>query len=289
VPDPADLPPLRAVIARHGLGARHALGQHFLFDLNITAKIARAAGEGPSGPLTAGTTVEIGPGPGGLTRALLAAGAAHVLAFELDKRCVPALEEIAAAYPGRLHVVAGDALKRDPLAEAAARGLPGPIRIVANLPYNIATALLMRWLANAPRYAGFTLMFQKEVADRLAAKPRAEAYGRLAIAAQWRCTVERLFTLRPSAFVPPPKVDSAVVRLVPRAVPLAPADPAILERVTAAAFGQRRKMLRQSLKSLGGDAEALCRAAGVAPTARAEELSIEEFCALAREVARLSA
>ncbi len=288
VPDPADLPPLRAVIARHGLGARHALGQHFLFDLNITAKIARTADKGPGGELASGTTVEIGPGPGGLTRALLAAGAAHVLAFEIDKRCLPALAELAAAYPDRLHVVAGDAMKLDPVAEAAARGLPAPIRIVANLPYNVASALLLRWLADAPRYASFTLMFQKEVADRLAAKPRAEAYGRLAIAAQWRCTVERLFILKPSAFVPPPKVDSAVVRLVPREAPLAPADPAILERVTGAAFGQRRKMLRQSLKTLVDDAEGLCRAAGVAPTARAEELSIEEFCALAREAARLS-
>ena len=269
------------MIARHGLGARHALGQHFLLDLNITAKIARAAGD-----LAHGTAVEIGPGPGGLTRALLAAGAAHVLAIELDRRCIPALEEIAAVYPGRLHVVEGDAMKLDPLAEAAARGLPGPIRIVANLPYNVATALLLRWLTDAPRYAGFTLMFQKEVADRLAAAPRTKAYGRLAVATQWRCTVERLFTLPSAAFVPPPKVESAVVRVLPRAAPLAPADPAILERVTAAAFGQRRKMLRQSLKSLGADAEMLCRAAGVAPTARAEELSVEEFCALAREVAR---
>jgi 16S rRNA (adenine1518-N6/adenine1519-N6)-dimethyltransferase len=284
VPDAAALPPLRDVIARHGLGARHRLGQHFLLDLNLTAKIARAAGD-----LAQGTTIEIGPGPGGLTRGLLAQGAAHVLAIELDPRCLPALDEIAAAYPGRLGVLQGDALKLDPAAEAEARGLPAPYRIVANLPYNVATALLLGWLARIERYESLTLMFQKEVAERLAARPRSKAYGRLAVAAQWRCAVERLFTLPARAFVPPPKVESAVVRLVPRAAPLAPAEPAILERVTAAAFGQRRKMLRQSLKSLGAalgrDAEALCRAAGVAPTARAEELTVEQFAALARAMA----
>jgi 16S rRNA (adenine1518-N6/adenine1519-N6)-dimethyltransferase len=270
------LPPLRDVIARHGLGAKHGLGQHFLLDLNLTAKIARAAGD-----LARGTTIEIGPGPGGLTRALLDAGA-RVLAIELDRRCIPAQEEIAAAYPGRLAIVHGDALKLDPVAECAARGLAAPYRIAANLPYNVATALLMGWFAAIERYESLTLMFQKEVADRLVAAPRTKAYGRLAIAAQWRCTIERLFTLPPGAFVPPPKVESTVVRLVPRAEPLAPADPKILERVTAAAFGQRRKMLRQSLKSLGADAEALCRAAGIAPTARAEELTVAEFAALAR-------
>jgi 16S rRNA (adenine1518-N6/adenine1519-N6)-dimethyltransferase len=267
VPDADALPPLRAVIARHGLGARHRLGQHFLLDLNLTAKIARAAGD-----LAHGTTIEIGPGPGGLTRALLAAGAAQVLAVELDARCAPALEEISAAYPGRLTVLQRDALEIDPAAEAAARRLPAPFRIVANLPYNVATLLLLGWLARIERYESLTLMFQKEVAERLA------------VAAQWRCRVERLFTLPPRAFVPPPKVDSTVVRLVPRAQPLAPADPVLLERVVAAAFGQRRKMLRQSLKSLG-DAEALCRAAGVPPTARAEELGVEQFAALARAVA----
>jgi 16S rRNA (adenine1518-N6/adenine1519-N6)-dimethyltransferase len=270
----AELPPLREVIARHKLGAKHGLGQHFLFDLNLTAKIARAAGD-----LSAGTTIEIGPGPGGLTRALLAAGA-RVLAIELDRRCIPALDELAGAYAGRLAIVAGDALKLDPVAECEARGLPAPYRIAANLPYNVATPLLLGWLARIERYESLTLMFQKEVADRLAAKPRSKAYGRLAVAAQWRCTIERLFTLPPGAFVPPPKVESAVVRLVPRAAPLAPADPGVLERVTAAAFGQRRKMLRQALKALGG--EALCRAAGIAPTARAEELSVEQFAALAR-------
>jgi 16S rRNA (adenine1518-N6/adenine1519-N6)-dimethyltransferase len=265
---------LRDVIARHGLGAKHGLGQHFLLDLNLTTKIARAAGD-----LAAGTTIEVGPGPGGLTRALLAAGA-RVLAIELDRRCIPALEELAAAYPGRLVIVEGDALTLDPAAECEARGLPAPYRIAANLPYNVATPLLLGWLAEIARYESLTLMFQKEVADRLAAKPRTKAYGRLAVAAQWRCTIELMFTLPPGAFVPPPKVESAVVRLVPRAAPLGPADPALLERVTAAAFGQRRKMLRQALKALGG--EALCRAAGITPTARAEELSVEQFAALAR-------
>ncbi len=276
-----ELPPLREVIARHGLGARHSLGQHFLLDLNITAKIARAAGD-----LARGTTIEVGPGPGGLTRALLAAGA-RVLAVEVDRRCLPALDEIAAAYPGRLAIVEGDALKLDPLAECAARALPAPFRVVANLPYNVATPLLLGWLADIARYESLTLMFQKEVAERLVAKPRSKAYGRLAIAAQWRCTIDLLFTLPPGAFVPPPKVESAVVRLVPRAAPLAPADPALLERVTAAAFGQRRKMLRQALKPLGG--EALCRAAGIAPTARAEELAVEQFAALARALAAAKA
>jgi 16S rRNA (adenine1518-N6/adenine1519-N6)-dimethyltransferase len=269
---------LRDVIARHGLGAKHGLGQHFLLDLNITAKIARAAGD-----LARGTTIEVGPGPGGLTRALLDAGA-RVLAIELDRRCIPALDEIAAAYPVRLAIAEGDALKLDTIAECEARALPAPYRVVANLPYNVATPLLLGWLANITRYESLTLMFQKEVADRLVAKPRTKAYGRLAIAAQWRCTIDLMFTLPPSAFVPPPKVESAVVRLVPRVAPLAPADPALLERVTAAAFGQRRKMLRQALKALGG--ESLCRAAGVEPTARAEELNIEQFAALARAFAK---
>jgi 16S rRNA (adenine1518-N6/adenine1519-N6)-dimethyltransferase len=194
------------------------------------------------------------------------------------------LAEIGGAYPGRLTVLEADALGVDPASEAAARGLAGPYRIVANLPYNVATVLLLRWLKAADRYESFVLMFQKEVADRLAAMPREKAYGRLAVAAQWRCEVERLFSLPPRAFTPPPQVESTVVRLVPRPAPLAAADPAVLERVAAAAFGQRRKMLRQSLRTLGGDAEALCRAAGVAPTARAEELTVEQFCALARAV-----
>ncbi|HEY7609399.1 MAG TPA: 16S rRNA (adenine(1518)-N(6)/adenine(1519)-N(6))-dimethyltransferase RsmA [Alphaproteobacteria bacterium] len=271
-----ELPPLRDVIARHDLAAKRGFGQHFLLDLNLTAKIARAAGD-----LARGTTVEIGPGPGGLTRALLDAGA-RVFAIELDRRCLPALAEIAAAYPGRLTVLEGDALTLDPAAECRARGLPAPYRIVANLPYNVATPLLMGWLADIARYESLTLMFQKEVADRLAAKPRTKAYGRLAVAAQWRCTVERLFTLPPGAFVPPPKVESTVVRLVPRRAPLAPADPVLLERVTAAAFGQRRKMLRSSLKALGVPVEPLATAAGIDLTRRAETLDIAQFCALSR-------
>ncbi len=276
---PTALPPLREIIARHGLGARHALGQHFLLDLNLTGKIARMAGD-----LARGTAVEIGPGPGGLTRALLGSGAAHVLALELDRRCIPALEELALAYPGRLTIIQGDALALDPVAEAAARGLPRPLRVVANLPYNVATPLLLHWLGRIGEYESLTLMFQQEVADRLAASPRSKAYGRLSVLVQWLCTVERVMTLPPSAFVPPPKVQSAVVRIIPRPVPLAPADRATLERVTAAAFGQRRKMLRQSLKSLGGDPLALCAAAGVPPTARAEELTVEQFAAVARTV-----
>ncbi len=272
------LPPLGAVIARHGLGAKHGLGQHFLLDANLTAKIARAAGD-----LALGTTIEIGAGPGGLTRALLAAGA-DIMAVEFDRRCIPALEELAAAYPGRLTIAADDALAIDLPREAAARGLAQPYRIVANLPYNIATALLLRWLAQVRRYQSLTLMFQKEVAERLAAKPRSKAYGRLSVMTQWRCAVTKLFDLPPGAFVPRPKVTSTVLRLVPRAAPLAPADPVRLERVVAAAFGQRRKMLRSSLGSLGTDSVRLLGAAGVPPTARAEELTIEQFCALAREI-----
>jgi 16S rRNA (adenine1518-N6/adenine1519-N6)-dimethyltransferase len=261
------------VIARHGLGARKSLGQHFLLDLNLTGRIARAAGD-----LTTGTVIEVGPGPGGLTRALLSAGAARVIAIERDERCLAALAEIAAAYPGRLEVIAGDAL------DVPAHELGGvPRRICANLPYNVATPLLLGWLRHAEAFAGLTLMFQKEVADRLVARPGGSAYRRLAVAAQWRAQVRRLFDIDRRAFTPPPKVASTVVELVPRAQPLAPADPDILERVTAAAFGQRRKMLRQSLKALG-DATALLAAAEIAPTRRAEELSIEEFCALARAV-----
>ncbi len=265
------LPPLREVIARHGLGARKSLGQHFLLDLNLTGRIARAAGD-----LAAGTTIEIGPGPGGLTRALLAAGAPRVIAVERDERCLDALAEVAAAYPGRLEIVAGDALEVD----AAALGAP-PRRIVANLPYNIATPLLIGWLRRAEAFESLTLMFQKEVADRLAAAPRSAAYGRLAVIAQWRCRVRPLFNVAREAFVPPPQVASTVVRLEPYAEPLAPARMATLERVTAAAFGQRRKMLRSSLKALG-DATALLAAAGLDGTRRAEELDVASFCALAR-------
>ncbi|HEY8014174.1 MAG TPA: 16S rRNA (adenine(1518)-N(6)/adenine(1519)-N(6))-dimethyltransferase RsmA [Dongiaceae bacterium] len=265
------LPPLREVIARYGLDARRSLGQHFLLDLNLTGRIARAAGE-----LGPGTTIEIGPGPGGLTRALLAHGAERVIAIERDERCLPALRDIAEAFPGRLEIRHADALRID-----ADRLGDGPRRIVANLPYNVATALLLRWLATPERFERMVLMFQREVADRLVALPRRKDYGRLAVAAQWRCRATRLFDIPPRAFTPPPKVTSSVVELVPLAAPLAPADPALMERVTAAAFGQRRKMLRQSLRALGGDPAALLAAAGIAPTRRAEELTIAEFAALA--------
>jgi 16S rRNA (adenine1518-N6/adenine1519-N6)-dimethyltransferase len=281
VPDPSDaLPPLRAVIAQHGLSARKGLGQHFLFDLNLTRRIARAGGD-----LNHGTTVEIGPGPGGLTRGLLAEGAAHVLAIEVDRRCLDALAEVAAAYPGRLTVVETDAIKADIPALCRLHGLPGPIRIVANLPYNISTPLLLGWLRGIGGYARIVAMVQKEVADRLIASPGSKCYGRLSVAAQWRATVRRLFDVDPAAFTPPPKVTSTVVELEPRPAPLAEADPAMLEKVVAAAFGQRRKMLRASLRTMGQDPEAHLTAAGIDPTRRAETLSIEEFAALARTYA----
>jgi 16S rRNA (adenine1518-N6/adenine1519-N6)-dimethyltransferase len=285
LPEPApDLPPLREVIARHGLRARKALGQHFLLDLNLTGRIARAPGgflEGPAGELSQGSVIEVGPGPGGLTRALLAAGAAHVVAIEKDRRCLAALAELEAAYPGRLELIEADALKID----AARLGRP-PRRIVANLPYNISTPLLLSWLsalaAQPGAFAGFVLMFQKEVAARLTARPRRKAYGRLSVITQWLCEARLLFEVPARAFTPPPKVTSAVVGLRPRPEPLAPASLPSLERVTAAGFGQRRKMLRQSLKSLDVDVAELLAAAKVAETARAEELEVADFCALAR-------
>ncbi|HEX7969711.1 MAG TPA: 16S rRNA (adenine(1518)-N(6)/adenine(1519)-N(6))-dimethyltransferase RsmA [Stellaceae bacterium] len=268
----SELPPLREVIRRHDLAARKALGQNFLLDLNLTGRIARAAA-----PLDHANVIEIGPGPGGLTRALLQEGARHVTAIERDPRCIAALQELAAAFPGRLTLVEGDALVIDPASLVAA-----PRKIVANLPYNIATALLLRWLPGIDAYESLTLMFQKEVAQRLAAVPRSKEYGRLSVMTQWRCEVRPLFDIPPRAFVPPPKVTSTVVRLVPRTSPLAPCRFEDLERVAAAAFGQRRKMLRQSLKSLWPDPEPRLVASGVPPTARAEELSVEQFCALAR-------
>lgn len=276
MPGQPDLPPLRDVIARHGLRALKSYGQHFLLDLNLTRRIARAAGD-----LSAGTTIEVGPGPGGLTRALLAEGAARVVAVERDRRCMDALAELAAAYPGRLEIVAGDALAID------VRRLGGaPRRIVANLPYNVATPLLTGWLAAVAETPGcldlMVLMFQKEVADRLAAPAGNRTYGRLSVLVQWLSRVEPLFDVPARAFTPPPKVVSTVVRLVPRAAPTHPARLGDLERVTAAAFGQRRKMLRQSLKSLGGEPRDLLSAAGLDPTARAETLSVADFCALAR-------
>jgi len=271
-PAAPDLPPLRDVIARHGLAARRALGQHFLLDLNLTRRIARAAGD-----LSSGTTIEVGPGPGGLTRALLECGARQVIAIERDERCRPALAELEAAFPGRLTTIFADAL-----AEDASRLGTAPRRIVANLPYNVATPLLIRWLERIDAFAGLTLMFQKEVADRLTARPRTKDYGRLSVLTQWLTEPRRLFDIPARAFTPPPKVTSTVVQLTPRSRPAHPADRAALERVTAAAFGQRRKMLRQSLKSLAPDPSALLARAGVPETARAEELDIAQFCALAR-------
>jgi len=267
------LPPLREVIARHGLDARKALGQHFLFDLNLTGRIARAAGD-----LSVGTVIEIGPGPGGLTRALLDAGARQVIAIERDDRAIAIQQEIAAVWPGRLEIIAADALTIDiaSLGEA-------PRRIVANLPYNISTVLLLSWLRQVTAFERMVLMFQKEVVDRLAAAPGDSSYGRLSVITQWLCAVRPLFGVDRRAFTPPPAVASTVVEIVPRAVPLAPARFATLERVTAAAFGQRRKMLRSSLKALG-DAEALIAAAGLEPTQRAETVPVEGFCALARAV-----
>ena len=269
-----ELPPLREVIARHKLSARRSLGQHFLLDLNLCARIARAAGD-----LGRATVIEVGPGPGGLTRALLEAGAARVVAVERDGRCVAALEELAAAYGPRLEVIEGDALETD----LAALG-PAPRHIVANLPYNVATPLLIGWLKQIPDFAGLTLMFQKEVADRLTARPRTKEFGRLSVMAQWLCVVRREFNVAGTAFTPPPKVASTVVSLTPRPTPLAAADWTALETVTATAFGQRRKMLRKSLRCLDLDLEGL----GIDPTARAEDLAVEQFCAMARAYGKRS-
>jgi 16S rRNA (adenine1518-N6/adenine1519-N6)-dimethyltransferase len=283
------LPPLRDVIAKFDLAAKKSLGQNFLLDLNLTAKIARAAGAAPAAhsaadqPISGGVFYEVGPGPGGLTRALLAQGAGKVVAVERDERCLPALAEIAAAYPGKLEVICGDAMAMD---EAAL--FPDGARIAANLPYNVGTALLVRWLTSEqwpPFWKSCTLMFQKEVAQRITAAPATQHYGRLAILAGWRATAKILFDVSPQAFVPPPKITSSVVRLEPRPQPLAPCRLADLERITACTFNHRRKMLRQSLKGLATDAEARIEAAGVAPTQRPEELSIEHFAALARAFA----
>jgi len=265
--DPDSLPPLREVIARHGLDARRTLGQHFLLDGNLTARIARVAGD-----LAQGSVIEVGPGPGGLTRALLDAGAAPIVAVERDPRCVAALAELAAAYPERLQVIEADALELDLAALA-----PPPRRIVANLPYNVATPLLIGWLRGISAYAGLTLMFQKEVADRLTAEPGSRAFGRLSVVAQRQCRVQREFNVDARAFVPPPKITSTVVSLAPRPDPLDDASFSALEAVTAAAFGQRRKMLRTTLKPLGLDLAVL----GIDPTQRAEDLSVEAFCVLA--------
>jgi 16S rRNA (adenine1518-N6/adenine1519-N6)-dimethyltransferase len=272
--DEASLPPLREVIRRHELSARKSLGQNFLLDLNLTGRIARAAG-----PLAGVTAIEVGPGPGGLTRALLAEGATRVIAIERDERAIAALEEIAAHYPGRLTIVAGDALEFDPAPHLTG----GPVRVVANLPYNIATALLVGWLTAEPWppwYDRLVLMFQREVAERIVAGPGSKTYGRLSVLAGWRAQARILFDIAPSAFVPPPKVTSSVVQLIPRAAPL-PCDRRALERVTEAAFGQRRKMLRASLRQLGIDPIPLLERAGLDPTARAEDIAVEGFVALA--------
>jgi 16S rRNA (adenine1518-N6/adenine1519-N6)-dimethyltransferase len=280
------LPPLRDVVARYELNAKKSLGQNFLFDLNLTGRIARAAG-----PLEEATIVEIGPGPGGLTRALLSHGAKKVIAVERDARCLAALDEVSAAFPGRLDVVEGDALALDYPAFLNERGVTGPVRICANLPYNIGTPLLVGWLTQKdwpPFYDRMVLMFQREVAERIVATPENRAdYGRLGVLAGWRCQSRILFDVPPAAFTPPPKVTSSVVELRPREQPL-DCDAATLERVTAAAFGQRRKMLRQSLKGLGVDPLALLAQADLAPTKRAEEIPVEGFVALARALVLLS-
>ena len=269
------LPPLRDVIERYELNAKKSLGQNFLLDLNLTGRIARRAGS-----LDDVTVLEIGPGPGGLTRALLANGAKKVVAIERDQRCLAALADVAAAYPGRLQVIEGDALELDH------RSLvEGPVRIVANLPYNIATPLLTGWLESEPWpawYQSLTLMFQKEVAERIVAQPGGKAYGRLAILAQWRATATKAFDIDRRAFTPPPKVTSSVVHLEPREIPLVEADKEALQTVVKTAFGQRRKMIRASLKGLGMDPLVLTEMAGIDPSLRAERLSIPDFGALAR-------
>jgi 16S rRNA (adenine1518-N6/adenine1519-N6)-dimethyltransferase len=273
-----DLPPLREVIREHQLSARKSLGQNFLLDLNLTARIARAAG-----PLENMTVVEVGPGPGGLTRALLALGAAHVIAVEHDERAIPALQAIAKRYPGRLEIVCADAQSFDPRPYLGST----KARIVANLPYNIATTLLIGWLSIdpwPPWYDMMVLMFQREVAERIVARENEEAYGRLGVFANWRCETRILFDISPAAFVPQPKVTSSVVRLIPRETP-EPCERRLLEQVAAAAFGQRRKMLRQSLKSLPADPARLAAAAHVDPTRRAETVPVSGFVAMARELA----
>ncbi|WP_436642118.1 16S rRNA (adenine(1518)-N(6)/adenine(1519)-N(6))-dimethyltransferase RsmA [Microbaculum sp. FT89] len=274
---PPDLPPLREVIAGHGLAARKSLGQNFLLDINLTRRIART-----SGALHGVTVAEVGPGPGGLTRALLLEGARKVVAIEKDDRCIAALEDLAAAFPGRLEIVAADATKLD-LGERIER----PARIVANLPYNISTVLLVGWLGTdawPPWWDSLTLMFQREVAERIVAAPGSKTYGRLSILSQWRSSARILFDVDRRAFTPPPKITSSVVRIEPKEMPegIRFKD---LERVTAAAFGQRRKMLRSSLKSLAAHPETLLEAAGIDPTSRAEDIPVDDFLALTRAFA----
>jgi len=271
------LPPLREVIAKQGLSARKSLGQNFILDLNLTRRIARSAGS-----LSDHDVLEIGPGPGGLTRALLAEGARHVVAIERDQRCLPILASVSEAYGNRLSVVEGDAKAIDPL-----QYLNAPVRVVANLPYNIGTELLIDWLTPAlwpPFWSSLTLMFQKEVAERIVAEPGSKSYGRLSVLAQWRAAAHIAMTIPAAAFTPPPKVTSAVVHLDALAHPRFPADPEKLQKLTAAAFGQRRKMLRSSLKALAPDITEILEKSDIDPTRRAETLSIEEFCHLSRNL-----
>lgn len=272
-----NLPPLREVIATHDLAAKKSLGQNFLLDLNLTAKIARLAGD-----LSGSDVLEIGPGPGGLTRGLLAEGARRVLAIEKDPRCMPVMAEISAAYPDRLFAINGDALDVNPLEH-----LTPPIKVAANLPYNVGTELLVRWLTPPtwpPFWTSLTLMFQREVAQRIVAQPGTKAYGRLALLAQWRSDPKIVMDLPPEAFSPPPKVSSAVVHLTALPAPRFEADAGTLNRVVAAAFNQRRKMLRSALKSLDPAIEDHLNAVGIKPTERAEQVGLEEFCALARSL-----
>ncbi len=282
---PDNLPPLREVIARHGLRAKKSMGQNFLLDLNLTRKIARSAA-----PLQEHAVVEIGPGPGGLTRALLLEGAERVIAIERDARALPALEEVSTRWPGKLHVVHGDALRVDWPALVAEHAAGLPVKIVANLPYNIATPLLTDWLTTSwpPFWRSLTLMFQREVAERITARPGGKTYGRLAVLSQWRATARVLLEVPPAAFTPPPRVVSAVVRITPRQAPACPRDVATLERLTEAAFGQRRKMLRQSLRRAVGAPLPLLESAGIAPTMRAEELTVDDFVRLACLVEEMS-
>ncbi|MCT8973215.1 16S rRNA (adenine(1518)-N(6)/adenine(1519)-N(6))-dimethyltransferase RsmA [Microbaculum marinisediminis] len=277
MPDTPDLPPLREVIAHHGLAARKSLGQNFLLDINLTRRIARA-----SGPLDGVTVAEVGPGPGGLTRALLLEGAKKVVAIEKDDRCIAALEDLSAAFPGRLEIVAADATKLD-----LGDRIDPPGRIVANLPYNVSTVLLVGWLGSdawPPWWDSLTLMFQREVAERIVADAGSKTYGRLSILAQWRSSARILFDVDRRAFTPPPKITSSVVRIEPTDMPEGVRFKD-LERVTAAAFGQRRKMLRSSLKSLVPQPEALLEAAGIVPTSRAEDIPVDGFLALTRAFA----
>jgi len=279
-----NLPPLRDVIAAHGLTAKKSLGQNFLLDFNLTRRIARAA------DCEGAIIYEVGPGPGGLTRALLIEGAAHVIAVERDERCIAALADIALAYPGRLTVVSGDAMSVDETARFQELGITGPVRIASNLPYNIGTGLLIKWLTAErwpPFWQSLTLMFQREVAERIVAAPGTEHFGRLSVLAQWRCAPRLMFDVARTAFVPPPKITSSIVRFDPLPEPVAEAELSALEIVTAAAFGQRRKMLRQSLKRITPDAEALLLQAGIAPTERPEHLTVVQFAALARALRQI--